>query len=249
MTIGYLITEAALYVAFLALDLAGGMSHIADPLKMASISLVFVFVLGRLIGEKRKAGRAANEARSAVADRAFLCGAFFFAVIADIFLLFGGDTVAGVLCFCAVQTIHLARMTDLKKGAVRLCFRLSLAGLLFALLSTLLSYRGTDLFVVIFYAISFADNLFVSAGLCRMLRRGGEGKLLAGAGFPAALRLFAGLALFFMCDICVALYNAPSFAEGALPDGLAAWLLAARPVTGILMWFFYLPGQVLISLS
>ncbi len=52
-------------------------------------------------------------------------------------------------------------------------------------------------------------------------------------------RLFsAGLSLFVLCDLCVGLHNL----SWLIPDGLAAF-------TRIGMWLFYLPSQVLITLS
>ena len=53
------------------------------------------------------------------------------------------------------------------------------------------------------------------------------------------LRLFSlGLTLFLCCDICVGVFNSPGIAPG--------WL---EHFSGIGMWLFYLPGQVLIALS
>ena len=51
-------------------------------------------------------------------------------------------------------------------------------------------------------------------------------------------RLFAvGLTLFVGCDVCVGLFN-------ALPPGSPPYSAAS-----VGMWFFYLPSQVLITLS
>lgn len=52
-------------------------------------------------------------------------------------------------------------------------------------------------------------------------------------------RLFVlGLVLFFCCDLCVGVHNAP----GLFPAGLTAFARVG-------MWLFYLPAQVLITLS
>ena len=48
-----------------------------------------------------------------------------------------------------------------------------------------------------------------------------------------------GLTLFIGCDVCVGAFNA---APGLLPDGLCRFAAVG-------MWLFYLPSQVLISLS
>ena len=57
--------------------------------------------------------------------------------------------------------------------------------------------------------------------------------------FGVKNRLFTiGLALFICCDVCVGIHN--------LPNILPAWVYELAAVG---MWLFYLPSQVLISLS
>lgn len=57
--------------------------------------------------------------------------------------------------------------------------------------------------------------------------------------FKVKNRLFSlGLCLFLCCDICVGLFNAPF----ALPP-------MAKRLAGLGMWTFYLPSQVMITLS
>lgn len=57
--------------------------------------------------------------------------------------------------------------------------------------------------------------------------------------FKVKNRLFSlGLCLFLCCDICVGVFNAPF----ALPP-------VAKRLAGLGMWTFYLPSQVMITLS
>ena len=57
-------------------------------------------------------------------------------------------------------------------------------------------------------------------------------------GSRGGLLFFLGLVLFFCCDLCVGVHNAP----GLFPVGLTAFARVG-------MWLFYLPAQVLITLS
>ncbi len=271
ITVGYIAAEGALFLTFLTLDIKGGLSWIADPLKMAAISLVFLFAICRVFaGEKTTCS-------------ILLAAALFFTVTADIFLLFGGSVTAGVACFLAAQTLHMARIILLntanepailkkdkarrgflendrnpagiaQRSAIRLGLRLLIAGVIFAAVAVLTGDCGFDMFLILLYVVSFAGNIIMSVLLVIKQRRADkDARSMTGSrhgtGCKSAILLMIGLLLFFLCDINVALYNAASFAPGALPEGLLRVILAMRPVTGILMWTFYLPGQVLISLS
>ena len=63
-----------------------------------------------------------------------------------------------------------------------------------------------------------------------------DGNIVAGASVPSILAAL-GLWLFLCCDVCVGLYQ--------------SWLLsgALDRAVHLGMWLFYLPGQVLLSLS
>lgn len=130
---------------------------------------------------------------------------------ADVFLLVLDRYYAvGIGLFCLVQLCY-ARMLDGRKGILP---RLSLAALAALLLGRTEPLNG------------LAAGYF-TLFLCNLFR--------AGKQAAANPLFFAGLALFFCCDLCVGYYNIGS---GAL------WSFCR-----VAMWGFYLPGQILILLS
>ena len=112
-------------------------------------------------------------------------------------------------------------------------FLCSIVILLFAILVE--DARQPELIVAVIYVISLVDNIAVSASIC-FYHVGSKRK--SGC-------FFAGLCLLFLCDVQVAVYNADmliSVQEIPIISKLTAFAEVA-------MWLFYLPSQVLITLS
>ena len=139
---------------------------------------------------------------------------------ADWFLLVRSDHyAAGIALFLCVQTAYYLRLRRMGAGCG------------WPLRSALALGAGLGL-----YALELASPVNLLAGLY-------FSQLLSNAvlawtvrGRPG--RLFAvGLTLFVGCDLCVGLFN-------ALPAAAPLY-----PVASVGMWFFYLPSQVLITLS
>lgn len=139
---------------------------------------------------------------------------------ADWFLLVRNDHYAvGITLFLCVQTAYYLRLRRMGADCGWL------------LRSALALGAGLGL-----YALELASPVNLLAGLY-------FSQLLSNAvlawtvrGRPG--RLFAvGLTLFVGCDLCVGLFN-------ALPAAAPLY-----PVASVGMWFFYLPSQVLITLS
>ena len=141
---------------------------------------------------------------------------------ADWFLLvLNRHYLAGVGLFCLVQGLYLVHIRRergswgwwpgrlvLWAGAAAVLYRLGLLEPLTALAAL--------------YIANFFWNILDSLPLGR-----GRGRLFV-----------LGLVLFFCCDLCVGVHNAP----GLFPAGLTAFARVG-------MWLFYLPAQVLITLS
>lgn len=139
---------------------------------------------------------------------------------ADWFLLVRSDHYAlGVSIFLCVQLVYLYRLY--RNGAgIAVPWRLGVPVLAALGLAVIRMASPVNLLAGVYYA-----QLLVNTGLA--WRQQGR-----------RYRCFAiGLTLFVCCDTCVGLFNA------GLPDGL---LYRAVSVG---MWFFYLPSQVLITLS
>lgn len=147
--------------------------------------------------------------------------ALLLTALADLFLLvLGRHLWLGVLIFLGAQTVYLIRLRyALGKG--------------WRLLRTVLPF----LIGTVMYAVGQATPLNLLAGLyfSQLL----VNTVLAWQIPGRRWRLFAvGLTLFVGCDLCVAIFNAPTL----FPAPLHAFARVG-------MWLFYLPSQVLISLS
>lgn len=141
---------------------------------------------------------------------------------ADTFLLLL-DTryLTGVLLFCAVQGLYLIRVLKANGGHALWLLRLGLLIGALCLLRWLESFSPLNV-AAVFYFTAFLMNTVQSLSL------GGK-----------RLRLFSlGLVLFLCCDLCVGAFQAP----GLVPGGVYSF-------TRVGMWLFYLPAQVLITLS
>jgi hypothetical protein len=164
-------------------------------------------------------------------DGLIVAVALLFTVLSDTFLLVLNDHyLLGVTAFCVVQMLYFVRMIRLERyrrwwisAAVRMAIwsaALSILGLM-GMLDSLLC-------VTAFYFINLAVNAVESFALCRERK--------------AMLIFSLGLILFVCCDICVGFNNLAAY----LPvDGLEGVLKFAA----VGMWAFYLPSQVMISLS
>ena len=153
-------------------------------------------------------------------------GAWFFALAlaltagADWFLLVRNDCYPlGIGLFLCVQTVYFLRL------------RRDGTGNAWPLRSGLTLLAGLAV-----YALRMASplNLLAALYFSQLL----SNAVLAWAPGGASRRRFAlGLTLVVGCDVCVGLFN-------ALPPGSPPYSAAS-----VGMWFFYLPSQVLITLS
>ena len=141
--------------------------------------------------------------------------------LADLFLLvLNRHYLLGVAIFLAVQTLYLLRLR--RAGAGNGWWLRSGLALLLALAV---------------YALGLASALNLLA--CLYFSQLLSNTCLAWTLRGRAWRLFAlGLTLFVGCDVCVGLFNL----SGLVPDTLYQFARVG-------MWLFYLPSQVLITLS
>ena len=139
---------------------------------------------------------------------------------ADWFLLVRNDHYAvGIALFLGVQTVYYLRL------------RRSGASAAWPLRAGLALGAGLGL-----YALNMAIPVNLLAGL--YFSQLFSNTILAWTRPGRRWRLFSwGLTLFVGCDVCVGLFNALPYAS------------PLYPVVSVGMWFFYLPSQVLITLS
>ena len=203
----FLITEGLLYAAFLVLDLSGILPAVSTGLKFASIALV---ALAGLTAVSSPDGR-------------IVAAALTLTAAADVFLLLlDAHYITGVAVFISVQALYTIRLCRLSgsKSTLHLTARVLLAGAACSLTLTRFSRLEA---LAAGYITWFFLNLAQSAALAAQTKN------------RRHARFAAGLALFFLCDLCVGVHNLPQNALSGFAD--------------IAMWAFYLPGQVLIALS
>ena len=140
---------------------------------------------------------------------------------ADAFLLeWDAHYICGLLLFCGVQLCYFLRLYP----ACRRSFWKARLGLLCLALTALISLKLLNPLngLALVYFTNFLCNVRMSL-----------------ACPDKQFRLFAvGLCLYLCCDLCVALYQFPQ----VVPEAVFAFARMG-------MWLFYLPGQVLITLS
>lgn len=151
-------------------------------------------------------------------------------LLSDTFLLLlDACYPVGVACFCGVQTLYLLRIRRAGGWPAPVCaaLRCGLAVLGLICAGVLGALNPLTVLALLYFSQLLCNGL---ESLCLRPR---------GAG----VRLFsAGLLLFLGCDLCVGLHNLSGLLQSPLPAALTSFAAVG-------MWLFYLPSQVLITLS
>ncbi len=160
-------------------------------------------------------------------DVRLVCAALGLTALADLFLLvLGTGYLAGVCVFCGAQALYGLRLARLRGGEARrtLLLRGALAAAGLAALALLDGLSSLTAVTGVYFAL-LLSNALESLALGRRTA------------------LFSvGLLLFLCCDLCVGAQNLSLAFPATGPGGLYAF-------TRVGMWLFYLPSQVLITLS
>lgn len=234
----FILIQLVLYISFLALDIKGGNYLISNYIKFSIVLLCMLYVLFTV---RKKRDR----------QRRFLLYAMIFTVVSDILILLLDYYFYGVLTFIIAQQIHGIRISmlgDNRKDAIScnknippdnlikdLLIRLSYQTLISFLIGLILWKVEVTfdrlLAASIFYFISILTNTVRSLRLS-FISKNKNIKYLA-----------AGFVMFLLCDINVGMFNMSDFIN--LGEAYKYIYL----FSSILMWTFYAPSQVLISLS
>ena len=227
ITTAFLLIELLIYIAFMYLDISQTKTYsFSSNLKFIGIILCFLFSLNRF-------SKGTDQT-----DKYILRGALIFTVISDLFILIIDHYTLGILTFCIVQLLYLIRLCRWRnqlgiKGSLWKYLNRNLFA--FGVLCILLSYKmklGLLVVLSILYFVSIVLNVFDSVWIA----------------FKSKTRktiIFAfGMVVFLLCDINVLLFNLNGFVtiEGV-------WFSRIYAFATIAMWMFYLPAQVVISLS
>lgn len=202
---GFLLAEGALYLWFLTWDVCfPGMD--TTWIKYSALLLCVAYAW---------AGAARGGSRLVAAALTLTAGADAFLLVLNRYYLLG------VLLFCGVQGVYLARVLRANGGRTWWGMRLAVLAAFWAILLRL----------GLLDPLTGAAAVYFSTFVCTAVQSG----RCPGTAFR---RFTAGLFLFLCCDLCVGVYNVP----GLFPAG---WYAFAR----VGMWLFYLPAQVLIARS
>jgi uncharacterized membrane protein len=169
-------------------------------------------------------------------------------VVSDLCLLLLDYYQYGVLSFIVVQQLYgikldyeraerMSYREDNKRRFLEFFLRFFVQAVLTALVCFILKSQGIVLemllVITVFYFISIVTNVI------RAVMNAHRSKNRIGS------RIFAaGMILFLLCDINVGIFNLTDYLS--LPQTLYDRLYA---LSSILMWTFYAPSQLLISLS
>ena len=152
--------------------------------------------------------------------------ALAFTLGADTFLLLlNRRYLLGVALFCVVQGLYMVRISRENGGRTLWGRRLALSLAALAALGRLGMLTALNALSLVYF-LNFFCNAVQALGLA----------LTAGTARRQAFA--AGLVLFLCCDLCVGIFNVP----GLAPEPLERF-------SRVGMWLFYLPAQVLITLS
>ncbi len=230
----FVILQLMMYVAFLYLDLTDGSSAISSYIKFMVIIVCFCYALFA-----RKS-----------ADKSILFlmkAALFFTLISDLLILILDVYFYGVLTFIIVQQIYGVRIS-LEKSYIqhkynskrvwvnliqRILLQLAISSTVLAILAFCNMELEPLLIASVFYFTSIVMNTFMA--------------VKTSLDYPGykRMRTFAlGMLLFLLCDINVGLFNISGFIN--IPADTYSFI---KGFSSILMWTFYAPSQVILSLS
>ena len=146
--------------------------------------------------------------------------AFFFTLSADYFLLFTEQYGLGITLFCGVHIARSYLFSTLKKRTEIIFWEAFFASLIFFVC------RSFIIAIASFYGFLILTVTMMSFRKLTFLAD----------RYPVSKYLLRfGMILFCLCDICVAVYNFPG----------SSYFISR--LSGFLIWFFYLPAQLLLS--
>lgn len=215
-----------IYIIFLFTDI--GFRNVGNCystiLKFSSIVLCFFIVL--LVGD---------DGIDKV-DKLLVQLARFFTVLADLFLVILYSFQLGIACFCIVQFIYILRHSRgkaFKNTAAIFLITIVIASLIY--IKVPIPNMDKSMYIIALLYASLLINSVIMA--VTTYSRKFYSRL-------SCTLIAVGMILFFMCDLNVALYNLIGFCDFEFIR-----IDNKEFLVGFLMWFFYLPSQLLLTLS
>ncbi|WP_050607855.1 hypothetical protein [Clostridium niameyense] len=212
------------YCTFITIDFfnKSNLWRCSNLLKYIGILICFIITL--LIGEDKYDSLDKNLVRIAL----------LFTIIADFNFLIINNYVLGILFFCLVQFTYIIRHNRGKNiKTYNYFFILMIYIILFLLLNYINLFHDNNFIISIslVYGLILIHSLIISLGTFK--RKFFSKK--------TCILIILGLILFLFCDVNVALYN--------IDDYLVLKYNGFENISNSLIWIFYLPSQIFLSLS
>lgn len=241
----FILIQIFLYVAFLFLDISGGSISLSSRIKFTIIVICFCYVLFY----PGSTGRSIFFDGWTRLQVPLLClqAAILFTMISDVFILLTDHYMYGLITFIIAHQLHGLRLTivgqktesRLSGGSLlrTLIFRFLLQAAIASAICAVLIRAGIAMegliIASVLYFVCILTNVIMSIKVA-----------VQNPSEKSNLLFAAGMILFLLCDINVAFFNLSGFIE--IPEHINSVLYA---FSSILMWTFYAPSQVLLSLS
>lgn len=216
-----------LYIGFLYLDILTKDLGNSTTLNIKYLIIIICLIISFTIG---KDGH--NKTDSTLVQIAR-----FFTLIADYYLVILDNYKLGVFFFCLVQITYIIRHSLMENKKYRNLMFLSVTLILGIFLFKkvrLTSFEEKLLFLAFIYAALLISSIYVAIRTIKSSR------------YPkkSALLIAIGMSLFFMCDLNVVIFNLVEYVPFGLYEGENI-----RFYSGFLIWLFYAPSQLLLTLS
>lgn len=215
---GFIIAEIILYIVFLTFDCAS-VDLSGAAAYVKFASILLCVAMSILIFIENKN-----------LEALFIMLGLSFTLTADYYLIFTDRYIYGVISFIIVQVIYLNKLLWSKK----LKYKIGFIVLIFMLWNiAMLLIKGIYVLepiavLALLYIVTFLTNIAIAA-VTLYKKRTIENKIF-----------LAALILFLMCDLNVGLVN--------IDTAQLSFSLSVSNLNYILIWFFYLPSQVLLVL-
>ena len=240
----FVLIQMVLYSAFLFLDINSGSISLSSKIKFTIIVICFCYVL--FYPESTGRSIFFNGWSGLPTPLICLQAAMLFTMISDIFILLTDHYMYGLITFIIAHQLHGIRLTmvDQKKEAkltrgillrtlCRFLLQVGIASVICIALVIAGVAMESLLIASVLYFVCIFTNVIMSIKV--EVQEPSE---------KSNLLFAAGMILFLLCDINVAFFNLSGFIE--IPEHINSLLYA---FSSILMWTFYAPSQILLSLS
>lgn len=214
-----------LYVSFLRMDFFN-IKGILSSNTLKYISILFCVLITLMTGK----------AALNTWDISLLHFGLIMTALADLCLLLLDYFTLGVIVFCIVQITYCIRYIPGKAQSTAVYFSTVFFIIVLGFLALGIFIKSLDILIpaALFYSICLITSVYRAIYACRS------------GLFPSPNRylIAVGMICFLFCDINVALFNISKIlgaASGSLHN--------IADISSSLMWFFYLPSQVMLALS